>query len=158
MTADQLIKLLQLQPLDIEGGFFRRTYTSNDRVNFTNQHIGSAIYYLITPDSFSTIHKVDCDEIFHFYYGDPVEMLLLNPDGTGAIKTLSNQPGPDFNPQQLVPKNTWQGCQLKKGGKAALLGATVFPEFKYEGFIKGDAEYLLEAYPDFASKIKALKP
>ncbi|MFP4546812.1 MAG: cupin domain-containing protein [Fidelibacterota bacterium] len=158
MTPDQLINLLQLQPLDIEGGFFRRTYTSNDRLNFSNQHIGSAIYYLITPESFSTIHKIDCDEIFHFYYGDPVEMLLLHPDGTGEIKPLSNQPGANFNPQQLVPKNTWQGCRLKKGGKAALLGATVFPEFKYENFVKGDSARLLEKYPEFEAMIKALIP
>jgi len=154
MTASQLIELLQLQPLDIEGGFFRRTYRATEKINSKNQHIGSAIYYLITPESFSTLHKVSSDELFHFCYGDPVEMLLLHPDGKGEIQSLSNQPGLDFNPQQLVPKNTWQGCRLKKGGKVALLGVSVFPEFMYDDFVKGDADYLVKLYPDFEIMIR----
>ena len=154
MTASQLIELLQLQPLDIEGGFFRRTYRATEKINSKNQHIGSAIYYLITPESFSTLHKVSSDELFHFCYGDPVEMLLLHPGGKGEIQSLSNRPGLDFNPQQLVPKNTWQGCRLKKGEKVALLGVSVFPEFIYDDFVKGDADYLVKLYPDFEIMIR----
>ena len=158
MNADQIIRLLKLQPLEIEGGFFRRTYTSAEKWNSEDQHIGSAIYYLITPDSFSTLHKVTSDELFHFCYGDPVEMLLLHPNESGEIKSLSNQPGLNFNPQQLVPKNTWQGCRLKKDGTVALLGVSVFPEFKYADFVKGDPDYLVKIYPEFETIIRALTP
>jgi predicted cupin superfamily sugar epimerase len=154
LTVKNLINLLRLKPLDIEGGFFRRTYTANKKHEPAGQSIASAIYYLITPDSWSSLHQISSDEMFHFYYGDPVNMLLLHENGSGEIVTLSNQPGKDFNPQQLVPKNTWQGARLQKGGQFALLGTTVFPAFEYENFRKGDAATLIEQYPEFAQMIK----
>lgn len=154
MEATEIIKILKLEPLEIEGGYFRRTYTSPETVNNSNQNISSAIFYLITPDNFSSIHKlVNSDEIFHFYCGDPVEMLMLNENGKGEIISISNIPGKDFNPQQLVPKGTWQGTRLKPDGKFALLGATVSPAFLYEDFVLVDCNKLISQYPDFKEVI-----
>ena len=48
-----------------------------------SRSLGTAIYYLMTPEAFSAMHRLATDEIFHFYLGDPVEMLQLDPDGTG---------------------------------------------------------------------------
>jgi predicted cupin superfamily sugar epimerase len=89
MNAEEIIKFLRLQPHPKEGGFFRETYRSVDPFsNLPNRYRGqrsasTAIYYLLTPDSFSAMHRLASDEIFHFYKGDAVEMLQLFPDGQG---------------------------------------------------------------------------
>ena len=91
MTPEQLIKHLNLEELPVEGGFFRRTYLASETVPKEGlpgrypaaKPFGSAIYYLLTADedSFSALHKLPTDEIYHFYLGDPVEMLLVDPGG-----------------------------------------------------------------------------
>ncbi len=95
---------------------------------------GTAIYYLLTPDTFSAMHRLASDEIFHFYLGDPVEMLHLHPDGTHQVLVI----GPDLEagqrPQVIVPRHTWQGARLIPGGRYALLGTTVAPAFDYTDY------------------------
>ena len=74
MTAHDIINALQLEPLAIEGGYYRETWRST---------AGSAIYYLLTDaaDSFSALHRLPTDEVYHFYLGDPVEQWRLHPRG-----------------------------------------------------------------------------
>src|SRR5579862_2789785 len=94
MTTAEVIQLLGLEPHPVEGGYFRRTYTSPGTVDLprgTRAH-GTAIYYLLEVGTFSEMHVLDSDETFHFYLGDPVEMLQLHPDGRSALCTL----GPDL--------------------------------------------------------------
>src|SRR6201996_6380771 len=100
MTADEIKVLLKLEPHPIEGGWFRRTYTSSDTVELARgvRAQGTAIYYLLEPGTFSEMHVLDSDEIFHFYLGDPVEMLQLFPDGSSALLTL----GQDLEAGQRV--------------------------------------------------------
>lgn len=80
LNASDIVKLLGLQPLPEEGGYFLRSYQANDRVLLDRgeRPVGDAIYYLITEDQFSGLHKLKCDEMWHFYAGDPVEMLLFD--------------------------------------------------------------------------------
>ena len=99
MTADEVRQLLQLTPLELEGGFFRETYRSRWQVSAEYlpegtrgpRSIGTAIYYMITPESFSTLHRLPGTEVFHFYMGDPVVMLQLHPDGTVAHGDARNR-------------------------------------------------------------------
>ena len=96
--AQSIIEHLNLKPLPFEGGYFRETYRSDETVAQTGlpsrytgeKHFGTAIYYLITPDSVSALHRIKSDEVFHFYLGDPVTMLQLHPDGTGKTVVLGN--------------------------------------------------------------------
>src|SRR3954451_12616756 len=133
MTADDLKRLLRLDPHPVEGGFFRRTYTSAGTVELPRgiRPQGSAIYYLLEAGTFSEMHVLESDELFHFYLGDPVEMLQLKPDGSSAILIL----GPDLargqQVQVVVPAGVWQGTQLIGNGKVALLGCTVTPGFDF---------------------------
>src|ERR1700739_4537754 len=94
MTAEEIKAVLELVPHPIEGGFFRRTYRSAGTVELPRgvRAQGTAIYYLLEASSFSEMHVLESDEIFHFYLGDPVEMLQLYPDGGSAVLTL----GRDF--------------------------------------------------------------
>jgi predicted cupin superfamily sugar epimerase len=150
LTVQKIIKLLNLKPLPQEGGLYRETYRSALKVvrgPGTKRSVGTSIYYLITPDRFSAMHLVCSDEIFHFYLGDPVEMLLLYPGGRSRKVIL----GPDIenrqHPQFLIPKNVWQGSRLLKGGGFALLGTTLFPGFDVADYRQGSRKDLLKLYP-----------
>ena len=79
MTADEIKSLSHLEPHPVEGGWFRRTYTSAGSVELPRgvRAQGTAIYYLLEAGTFSEMHVLASDEIFHFYLGDPVEMLQL---------------------------------------------------------------------------------
>jgi predicted cupin superfamily sugar epimerase len=163
-TAQDLIRLLDLQPLPREGGYFRSTYRSGDRLpaaalpsRYSHDHVsGSAIYYLLTPDTHSALHRLATDEIYHFYAGDPVQMLQLFEDGQGRLVTL----GPDVlagqYPQLAVPRGVWQGSMLLPGGTYALLGTTMAPGFEEADFELGDQHELMRRYPDYANLIRRL--
>src|SRR4051794_38441999 len=96
MTGEQIIELLRLERHPEEGGYFRETYRSRGAIDVSQlppgyragpptRSLGTAIYYLITPQSFSALHRLPGDEIFHHYLGDAVEMLMLHEDGRGEI-------------------------------------------------------------------------
>ena len=77
------------------------------------------------------------DEIFHFYLGDPVEMLQLLPDGRGKTVTIGLDLRAGMMPQVVVPRGVWQGSRLVAGGKFALLGCTVAPGFDFADYEHG---------------------
>lgn len=157
--AADIIALLGLEPHPKEGGYFRRTYYADERIALDalpgrydgERRLGSAIYYLITEDSFSALHKLATDEIFHFYIGDPVEMLQLHPDGSGEVILLGTDLVRGMRPQIVVPRGVWQGSRLAPGGTCgyALLGTTLAPGFEYDDYEHGNREQLLAAYPHF---------
>lgn len=96
------------------------------------------------------------DEIFHFYTGDPVEMLHLRPDGTSATLTLGPNLHEGMHPQIVVPGGVWQGARVVPGGRYALLGCTVAPGFEFEDFELGNRDELLREYPEHVLMIRAL--
>jgi uncharacterized protein len=158
MTADQIRLMLRLEPHPVEGGWYRRTYTSEVNVALLRgvRPYGTAIYYLLEEGSFSEMHVLASDEIFHFYYGDPVEMLQLWPSGESKVVTL----GPDLAARQhvqlVVPGGVWQGTRLIDGGKVALLGCTVTPGFDFADYRNDAAAELIAQWPLEEKRIKAL--
>ena len=151
ITADQIIANLGLQPLPQEGGFFLETYKSEEKAAPTGSSLSrsmcSAIYYLITPESFSALHRIKCDEIFHFYAGDAVKMVQISKEGNWCTTKMGADILKDEKPQVVVPKNIWQGLKLVTGGKWALLGTTVSPGFAYEDFEIGKRDELILNFP-----------
>jgi predicted cupin superfamily sugar epimerase len=160
MTADEIKKLLGLVPHPREGGCYTRTYESNEMVSLERypapRHTGTAIYYLLEPNTFSPMHRLKSDEIFHFYAGDPVEMLQLREGAPGRIVAIGADLAAGQRPQVVVPHGTWQGCRLGKGGAWALLGCTVSPGFEYEDYADADEAELLGLWPEWAEMIAAL--
>jgi hypothetical protein len=158
MTASEIKALLHLAPHPIEGGSFRQAYISAERMDLArgSRSAGTAIYYLLEQGTFSEMHILDSDEIFHFYLGDPVEMLQLLPDGRSAVFTL----GPDLQAGQhvqlIVPAGVWQGTRLIGDGKVALLGCTVTPGFDYADYRSGNYAELAAKWPAGAERIRAL--
>jgi len=164
MTADEIKKLLNLAPHPCEGGSFIQTWRSEEVIPHSalparypaDRSAGTCIYYLLEPCTFSEMHRLASDEIFHFYYGDPVEMLQLLPDGSARTVILSNDLARGQHPQLIVPKYVWQGSHLLPGGQVALFGCTVSPGFDYADYETGRRDPLVRDYPQYSDLIQAL--
>jgi predicted cupin superfamily sugar epimerase len=164
MTAEEIKRLLSLEPHPREGGHFRQTWKSEEELPVSAlasrysgaRAAGTAIYYLLEPSTFSEMHRLISDEVFHFYLGDPVEMLQLWPDGSSRVVVLGSDLAAGMFPQFVVPKNVWQGSRLVQGGEVALLGCTVSPGFDYADYETGTRAQLLREYPEAAVLIEAL--
>jgi predicted cupin superfamily sugar epimerase len=153
LNAAKLISLLNLVPLPSEGGYYAETYRSPELIKQEGlpgrycgpRNVCTAIYYLLEPNTFSALHCVASDEIFHFYLGDPVEMLQLLPDGSSTVVLI----GPDIEqgmvPQVVVTRGVWQGARLLNGGQFALLGCTVTPGFDFADYESGSRHLLIQA-------------
>ena len=157
-TTAELKQMLGLEPHPVEGGCFRRTYTSAGTVELPRglRAQGTAIYYLLEEGTFSEMHVLDSDEIFHFYLGDPVEMLQLHPSGRSAVFTLGQDLSKGQHVQLVVPAGVWQGTRLVGDGKMALLGCTVTPGFDFADYRNATAEELIGKWPQEAERIKKL--
>lgn len=164
LTAGEIIRLLGLEPLEMEGGYFCQSYRSTETIPRealpprykSDKHFGSAIYYLLTPDQRSGLHRLSTDEIFHFYLGDPVTQLQLYPDKSSKIVTLGADIASGQRPQVVVPRGIWQGAILSPGGRFALLGTTMAPGFDYSEYEAGERDRLTKLYPKHAELILKL--
>ncbi|QJB56179.1 cupin domain-containing protein [Pseudodesulfovibrio sp. zrk46] len=164
LSAQQVIDALGLQPHPEEGGFFIETHRADEsfaknllpaRYDGDRCH-GTAIYYMLTPETYSHMHLLQSDEIFHFYLGDPCEQLQLHPDGSGEVITFGTDILNNQRPQIIVPRGSWQGMRLLPGGSFALMGCTVAPGFEFADYAHGKRSALVEQYPDFAKEIALL--
>ena len=163
-SAEELIRHLGLVPHPKEGGFFRETYRAAESWSapaLPKRYQGprsasTAIYYLLTPNTFSALHRLQTDEIFHFYLGDPIRMLQLDPDGQGRTIVLGSKVLEDQHLQVVVPNGIWQGSYLEPGGTFALVGCTVAPGFEFADYESGDRQALQSQYPAFADMIQRL--
>jgi len=158
LSAAEIKLLLQLAPHPVEGGSFRRTYTSTLTVDLERgqRAAGTAIYYLLEPDTFSEMHVLTSDELFHFYLGDPVEMLQLWPDGRSALLILGPDLAAGHHVQLLVPAGVWQGTKLIGDGKVALMGCSVVPGFDFADYTNASYAELTSKWPEHAGRIKEL--
>jgi hypothetical protein len=163
VTAEEIIEGLGLEAHPSEGGYFRETYRSSIRLRPEGElaafgglrSLSTAIYYLLTPDTCSLLHRLKADEVWHFYLGDPVQMLTLGERG-GEVVTLGSGVSEGMAVQAVVPAGFWQGARLKPGGRFALMGTTLAPGFEFEDFEAGRREVLIPAYPAFEEEIEAL--
>jgi predicted cupin superfamily sugar epimerase len=164
LTAKQVQDFLKLQPLPVEGGYFveshRSKYTlaqpSLSPCYHGERPLATAIYYMLTPDTFSAMHRLKGDEVYHFYLGDPVEMLMLKPDGSAEAVLLGQDLLAGMRVQHAVSGGTWQGSRLAPGGKFALMGTTMAPGFDQADYEQGKRDALSAQYPNYAPLIAFL--
>jgi predicted cupin superfamily sugar epimerase len=165
-TAREIIAALRLEPHPIEGGFFRETYRSEGSIPNAglpppyqgrgSRSLGTAIYYLLTADTFSEMHRLPTEEVFHVYLGGPARMLQLSPDRSGREVLLGTDVLAGHQPQVVVPAGVWQGTCLEPGVGFILLGATMAPGFDYADYESGVREELLARYPSHGELIVRL--
>jgi hypothetical protein len=164
VNADEIKRHLGLEQLPLEGRYYVQTYRCDialpgsalpERFEGTRR-ISTAIYYLLTPDTFSAMHRLAGDEVYHFYLGDPVELLVLAPDGGGEVVLLGQDLEAGMRVQTVVPGGCWQGSRLVAGGGYALLGTTMAPGFEWQDFEAGDGDELCARYPSHQREIRHL--
>jgi len=165
MNAQDIIKALSLKPHPKEGGYYIETYRAEEAVTGLpgrypqrSKGFSTAIYYLLTSQTCSRMHRLRSDEVFHFYAGDPVRMLLLFPEGHYELRILGPAILSGQELQVIVPKGVWQGLCLVEGGQFALLGTTVAPAFEYDDYEEGERSLLIEKYPFQKELIIRLTP
>ncbi len=164
LTAKEVVSSLQLEPLDFEGGFYRRLHLSPDVCDTTGLaghgkprlSLCSVIYYMVVPDSFSSLHWLAGEEVWTFILGDPLEQLVLFPNGSGELRTLGNAIVSHGGPVSVVPAGCWQGTRLlKEDGPFgfALCSTVMSPAYDDSDFRMADRS-IIEHYPAFTSDIQ----
>lgn len=167
---DAIAARLGLVPLPAEGGRFRRTWSGPE--DASGRPAGSAILMLLTddPDGFSALHRLPIDEVWHFYRGDAMELLLLHPDGSDELRRLGDGEGVGVGDgdgdgdgegegdlvQTVVTAGTWMGARVAPGGTWSLFGTTMAPGFLPADYEGGDADDLACRYPSREALIRAL--
>lgn len=155
LTAEKLIAKLNLQPL-AEGGFFQRIYESNMH-DPNERRYGAAIYYLLKAPDFSCFHRIDCDELWHFYAGNPLMLYQINPNGALTKTLLGNLLSNEkHSPVAIVEKGNWFAAELVDPVGFSLVGCTTTPEFVYEAYEIGNTKNLCEKFPQHVDLITRL--
>lgn len=150
--ADAIVGRYDLEPLPAEGGRFRQTWAGPE--DATGRPAGTAILMLLTcePDDFSALHRLPIDEVWHFYRGDVLDLLVLHPDGRAEVRHL----GDGELVQTVVPAGCWMGARVAAGGAWSLFGTTMAPGFVPADFEGGDPDELARRYPREEELIRAL--
>lgn len=161
LTAKQLVAYLGLEPLEGEGGFYRRVFLDTQIVGtaglgpFTKPQLplSSTIYYLVTPESFSALHKLAGSEVWTWIAGDPLDQFLLYPDGDIELRAVGL--GGGAMPVSVVPGGCWQGTRLAKDGSFgyALCSTVMSPAYDASDFVLADAG-LCTLFPSAAALIQ----
>ncbi|MCH2621446.1 MAG: cupin domain-containing protein [Actinomycetota bacterium] len=144
-TPEEISQLLGLEPLPHEGGMWTQTLKDSS---------STAIYYLLSENDFSAMHKLESDEVYHYYAGDPARMLLLNPDGSIDEPILGSDLEAGERPQVIVGSGVWQGSSTT--GNWTLLGTTMSPPYSQDNFHLGDRQELVTNWPDAHKRIHEL--
>lgn len=157
LTVDELISHWNLEPMGTENVLFAQSYLSDQQDQNGNPQY-TAIIALITnhPDSYSDMHRLANDELWHFYLGDAVELLLLRPDGSSELVILGQGILIGEKLQFLVPAGVWMGARLKSGGEYAVFGNTMSPGFMEKDFEIGSAKELKVTWPQHTDIIDSL--
>ena len=179
MTAEDVKRTLGLTEHPREGGWFVQTYAAGALLSAVTlgrtaepvdyggpRRLSTAIYYLLERNTFSEMHRLKSDEVFHHYAGEPVEMFLLHGIGQVERRVLGKDLAAGERPQVVVPRGVWQGSRLLAGPRLqagpatelpwALLGCTVSPGFEYADYESATRHELLSRWPDAREIIMAL--
>jgi predicted cupin superfamily sugar epimerase len=156
-TIQALIEHYHLTPLPVEGTLFVSTYRSPQEFD-SGKPVGTAMIglYCEEPRSVSLFHRLKYDEVWHFYGGDPLRLVLLYPDGTSRDVILGSDHAQGQRVQFVIPAGVWQAGHVCSGGLYALFGCTVAPGFTGDIFEGGTRELLLQTHPARAEDIQRL--
>ena len=162
-TANYWIENLQMIKHP-EGGYFKEVYRSGENIPEKalperyqgNRSFATSIYFLLRGDEFSSFHRIQSDETWHFYVGSTLELHVLSKDGSLNTYLLGRDLEKGEHLQVTIPQNCWFGARVKNPESFALLGCTVAPGFHFDDFELGDRKKLLEEYPDHEKIIKEL--
>ena len=161
VTADEIRSVLKLEP-NATYGFVRETYKSDLTIApgelpapfDDGRPLGSAFYFMVTPAAPVKLHRIKCDQLYHYYLGDPIEVLLLRENGDSELVVL----GPNIVGGELVqlfiPANTFHTARITGKGRWFLGASTQWPGVVPEDIELGNVEELAAKYPESAADIR----
>ena len=163
MTAEYWIKKLELMEHP-EGGYFRETYRSGEELSpddlpdrYDDDHrFSTSIYFLVTHERPSRLHRLISDEIWHFYEGSSLTLHLIHEGGTYEKLALGRDAEAGEAFQRVVPRGTWFGATVDEPGGYALVGCTVAPGFEFGDFELGGRSILMDSFPEHRGIIEEL--
>ncbi len=156
--VEEIINRLELQPHP-EGGYFKEVYRSEGTINELpsnydgRRNYSTSIYFLLTSDTFSAFHKINQDEIWHFYQGSPIELHVIAPNGKHKSHLISNHFEEGHVPQLVVPGNHWFAAKVLGENTFGLVGCTVAPGFDFQDFTLPERQELLDLFPQHGELI-----
>jgi predicted cupin superfamily sugar epimerase len=152
-----MLRHYRFERLPVEGTLFKSTWRATQE-NENGEPAGTAMIglYANEPESVSCFHKLDFDEVWHAYNGDPFTLYLLYPDGKTKEILMGTNPIAGEHVQYVIPAGVWQAGCLNDGGRYALFGCTMAPGFTGTCFEAGLADELIKQYPSKTAIIKKL--
>lgn len=168
LTSDELIRHYNLEPHP-EGGFFRESYRAEQVIPQSvlpeafqgNRAYSTAIYFLLPHGTKSSLHRIESDEIWHFYWGSPLTIIQISPEGQVKKTRLGPNISNGETLQYVVPAGDWFGAfpdseDSPKG--FSFVGCTVAPGFDFAEFTLADSKALIQQFPYAQTEIELLSP
>lgn len=163
MDAKEIINHFNLKEHP-EGGYYNEVYRSKDKIesrNLDDVFIGdrnycTSIYFLLTADKFSAFHKINQDEIWHFYEGTSLKLHLISPDAVYSYIMI----GKDFKKGEVfqftVPAQYYFAAEVLEKKSFSFVGCTVSPGFDFRDFTLPSCKTMLAEFPEHHEVIKRL--
>lgn len=161
--ASYWIEHLQLNS-HVEGGWYAEAYRSS--LSFTEEQLPAAfkgsraacthIYFLLEKEQYSAFHRIQSDELWHFYQGEPLSIYEIDTSGVLTEHRLGNDPQQGHSLFCMIKAGSWFASRVVKGSNYALVGCTVAPGFDFADFELAKEEALLKQYPQHQHIIKGL--
>lgn len=163
MTAKEIIKLLDLQEHP-EGGYFKETYRSEEIIPNSilgtsyegERNVSTGIYFLLTSEKFSTFHKINQDEMWHFYKGSPLKLHMITEDGNYSFVIIGNDLIKGELPQYTVKGGDWFAAEVLLENSYSFVGCTVAPGFDFRDFALPTSKELIDIFPQHQKIIQNL--
>jgi uncharacterized protein len=161
VTADEIRTLLKLEP-NATWGFVRETYKSDLSIApgglptpfDGGRPLGSALYFMVTPAAPVKLHRIKNDQLYHYYLGDPIEVLMLRANGDSELVVV----GPNIVGGQLlqlfIPGNTFHTARITGKHRWFLGASTEWPGVIPEDVELGNVEQLAVKYPEAAADLR----
>jgi uncharacterized protein len=161
--ASYWVEKYNMQPHP-EGGYYAETYRASETIpqaalpaRFSgDRSFSTAIYFLLEAHHFSALHRIQADEVWHFYAGGPLNVYVIGPTGEQRVIRLGSNPDQGEVFQAVVPAGCWFGSKPAEGTAYSLVGCTVAPGFDFADFELAERENLLKTYPHCQEVIQLL--
>jgi len=158
-TVQSLVQSLNLIPHP-EGGYFAEHYRSEETIEpagFSGPRaLATSIYFLLEEGQFSALHRIKSDEIWHFYLGDPLEIIEIDQNGQWISTILGQELGEGQLLSYVVKAGNWFGSRPFAGSKFSLVGCSVSPGFDFQDFEMPPRSYFEKEFPDLKTKLQEI--